>query len=97
VSVTGRLTVELVLATADRQVLLTVDVDAGASVADVIAVSGIESQFPALAVNEMPAGIWGRQVPRETAVRQGDRIELYRPLEIDPREARRQRASAGEA
>ena len=93
---TGRLTVELVLATADRQVLLTVDVDAGASVADVIAVSGIESQFPALAVNEMPAGIWGKQVPGETAVRQGDRVELYRPLEIDPREARRQRARAGE-
>ena len=92
----GRLTVELVLATADRQVLLTVDVDAGASVADVIALSGIESRFPALAVGEMPVGIWGKQVARETAVRQGDRIELYRPLEIDPREARRQRARAGE-
>lgn len=92
-----RLTVELALAMPDRQVLLAVDVDAGANVADVIAMSGIESRFPALAVDEMPVGIWGKRVARETAVRQGDRIELYRPLEIDPREARRQRARAGEA
>ena len=95
-SVAGRLTVEVVLATPDRQVLLTLAVDAGASVADVIAASGIESQFPGLAVSEMPVGIWGKQVPREAAVRQGDRIELYRPLEIDPREGRRQRVRAGE-
>ena len=92
----GRLNVELVLATADSQVLLSVDVDAGASVGDVISVSGIQSRFPELPVSEMPVGIWGKQVLRETVVRQGDRIELYRPLEIDPREARRQRARASE-
>lgn len=91
-----RLAVEVVLATADKQVLLALDVDVGSSVADVIAASGIESRFPDLAVGEMPVGIWGTCVPRDTAVRQGDRIELYRPLEIDPREARRQRARAGE-
>ena len=91
------LAVEIVLATADRQVLLALDVDAGATVGDVIAASGIESRFPGLVLGEMPVGIWGRPVSRNTAVRQGDRIELYRPLEIDPREARRQRARAGES
>ncbi len=92
----NRLAVELVLATAETQVLLALDVDEGATVGDVIAESGIQSRFPGLAVAEMPAGIWGKRVSRERAVRQGDRVELYRPLEIDPREARRQRASAGE-
>ena len=89
-----RLAVELVLATAERQVLLALDVAEGASVADVIARSDIGSQFPELAVDEMPVGIWGRPVSRDSLVGHGDRVELYRPLEIDPREARRRRAHA---
>lgn len=87
-----RLAVEIVLATPERQVLLALDVDAGCSVADVIARSGIAAQFPALSLDELPVGIWGRPVSRDTRVGPGDRVELYRPLEIDPREARRQRA-----
>ena len=92
-----RLSVELVLATPERQVLLALDVEEGASVADVIAWSGVGSQFPELAVDTMPVGIWGRPVSRDSRVGPGDRIELYRPLEIDPREARRQRARAGKS
>jgi putative ubiquitin-RnfH superfamily antitoxin RatB of RatAB toxin-antitoxin module len=42
----------------------------------------------------MPVGIWGKRVSPDTTVRAGDRVELYRPLEVDPREARRQRARA---
>ena len=89
-----RLAVELVLATAERQVLLALDVAVGASVADVIARSDIGSQFPELPLDEMPVGIWGRPVSRDSLVGHGDRVELYRPLEIDPREARRRRAHA---
>jgi putative ubiquitin-RnfH superfamily antitoxin RatB of RatAB toxin-antitoxin module len=87
-----RLPVEVVLATAQRQVLLTVNVEEGASVADVVASSGIQSKFPDLAVADMAVGIWGKPVSRDSSVNAGDRVELYRPLEIDPREARRQRA-----
>lgn len=92
---TDSLTVELVLATAEKQVLVAVIVDEGASVADVIAASGIQSRFPCLEIGEMPAGIWGKPVPKDRIVRHGDRVELYRPLEMDPRKARRQRARAG--
>jgi putative ubiquitin-RnfH superfamily antitoxin RatB of RatAB toxin-antitoxin module len=88
----NRLPVEVVLATPERQVLLTVNVEEGASVADVVASSGIGSQFPGLAVADMAVGIWGKPVSRDSMVNAGDRVELYRPLEIDPREARRQRA-----
>ena len=88
------MSVEVVLATPERQVLLTVNVEAGASVADVVVSSGIESRFPGLAVADMAVGIWGKPVSRDSEVNAGDRIELYRPLEIDPREARRQRARA---
>ena len=86
--------VEVVLATPEQQVLLAFVVEAGATVGDVIVASGIASHFPELPVGEMPAGVWGKPVTRGSAVEEGDRIELYRPLEIDPREARRQRASA---
>jgi len=88
------LSVEVVLATPKRQVLLTVTVEEGASVADVIIGSGIESHFTGLAVSDMAVGIWGKPVSRDSTVNAGDRVELYRPLEIDPREARRQRAGA---
>ena len=89
-----RVSVELVVATPDRQELVALTVDEGATVADVIAASGIESRFPELPMHEMPAGIWGKAVGRDSEVREGDRVELYRPLQIDPREARRQRALA---
>lgn len=84
--------VEVVLATPEKQALLALNVDAGTSVADVIALSGIEARFPDLRTADMAVGIWGKVVSRDRAVSGGDRIELYRPLEIDPREARRQRA-----
>jgi putative ubiquitin-RnfH superfamily antitoxin RatB of RatAB toxin-antitoxin module len=42
-------------------------------------------------LNAMKAGIWGRVVGAETRLRQGDRVELYRPLKVDPKEARRLR------
>jgi len=89
------LSVELVLATPEEQVLMAVTVDEGASVADVIAASAIQSRFPSLEIDRMPAGIGGKPVSKDSIVRQGDRVELYRPLEIDPREARRQRARVG--
>jgi putative ubiquitin-RnfH superfamily antitoxin RatB of RatAB toxin-antitoxin module len=89
------LAVEVVLATPEQQVSIALRVLNGANVADVIAASGIASRFPGLPLDEMPAGIWGKAVDRATSVREGDRVELYRPLLTDPREARRQRALTG--
>lgn len=88
------LAVEVVLATPEQQVLLAVRVRTGASVAEVIAASGIASYFPDLLLDDLPTGIWGKAVSRDREVREGDRVELYRPLLTDPREARRRRAMA---
>ena len=88
------LSVEIVLAIPERQVLLPLTVSDGATVADVITASGIASRFPEFNVQEMPTGIWGKPVSPDIKVKNGDRVELYRRLEIDPREARRQRALA---
>ncbi len=50
--------------------------------ADPSTLSSLEFQQP---------GIWGRKVPWTQSVQEGDRIELYRPLKVDPKVARRQR------
>ena len=84
--------VEVVFALADKQVLQAVELSAGATVADAIDASTIAQQFPGLDLGELQAGIWGKPVERGRKVRDGDRVELYKPLEMDPREARRLRA-----
>ena len=84
--------VEIVFALAHRQVLESIDVPDGATAADVVARSGIERRFPGVDLSALPIGIWGRPVDRDQPVRDGDRVEIYRPLQIEPREARRLKA-----
>jgi len=84
--------VAIAFALPSRQVLKQVHVDDGATVADVIVASRIASEFPEHDLDEMQAGIWGQPIARTHRVKEGDRIELFRPLERDPREARRLKA-----
>ena len=90
-----RLEVEVVFALPERQLLETVHVSEGATVQDALEAAALESRFPGEDFAAMPVGIWGRVVERERRVRDGDRIEVYRPLERDPKEARRQLALEG--
>lgn len=87
--------IEVVLAAADRQVLVAVEVGTGATVADVISESRMHLEFPELPIGDLEVGVWGKPVARDYVVNDGDRVEIYRPLRIDPREARRQLARAG--
>jgi len=87
--------VELVFALADKQQLLELSLPAGATVAEAIEAADLASCFPDQDFAGLKAGIWGRVVPRERVLSDGDRVEIYRPLELDPREARRQLASIG--
>ena len=84
--------VEVVFALPDRQVLEALEIDEGATVAQAIERSGIARRFPEVDMSALQVGIWGRPVDRTHILRQGDRVEVYRPLEIDPREARRLKA-----
>jgi putative ubiquitin-RnfH superfamily antitoxin RatB of RatAB toxin-antitoxin module len=87
--------VEVVFALPEKQVLKTVLANPGATVADVVAESDLAGAFPGHVLTEMAFGIWGRVVEQNQAVKEGDRIEIYRPLELDPRESRRQLALSG--
>jgi len=59
---------------------------------DAVRASGVLERWPELAIGEPSVGIWGRVTNAATALRDGDRVELYRPLAADPQEARRRRA-----
>jgi hypothetical protein len=62
----------------------------GACLQDAIEASGLMPRH-ALAPGAVETGIWGRKQPAQTLLRDFDRVELYRPLRVDPKEARRLR------
>lgn len=86
------LEIEIVYGLADRQVLKSMTVAEGTTVREAALQSSLEVEFPELDLQQAPLGIFGKAVKDETVLRDGDRIEVYRPLLIDPKEARRKRA-----
>ncbi len=85
--------VQVAYARADQQLVLTVDVPMDASVERAIRDSGILARFPEIDLERHAVGIFGARVALDDVVQAGDRIEIYRPLQVDPKEARRRRAA----
>lgn len=84
--------VEVVYATPEAQVILEIMMAPGASVRDAIVESGILDEFPEIDHATAKIGIYGNPVTLDTALKDKDRVEIYRPLLADPKEARRLRA-----
>lgn len=87
--------VEVAYALPERQLILKLMVPEGTSVATALELSGIQREFPDLDLATAPVGIFGQVCERDTPLRPGDRVEIYRPLIADPREQRRQRVAQG--
>ncbi len=85
--------VEIVYALPSRQVLTTIQVPSGTTLEQAIQLSGIMQQFPEIDLNTNRVGVFGRLSKRDALVKSRDRVEIYRPLLIDPKEARRLRVS----
>jgi uncharacterized protein len=92
VAVADDISIELALATPAKQELLKLIVPAHTTVAEAIERSGIVTRFATENIAQLQAGIWGRPVGRQHQLQNGDRVELYRPLALDPQAARRLRA-----
>ena len=86
--------VQVVFATPQAQVIMDVAVKEGTSIAEAICTSGICAQFPEIDPETLQAGVWGKIRSRDYPLREGDRVEIYRDLKADPKDARRSRASA---
>lgn len=87
--------VEVAYAKPEQQVIVTVAMEEGATVEAAIKTSGLLELFPEIDSSELKAGIFGVACKLDQLVSEGDRIEIYRPLVHDPKEARRQRALKG--
>jgi len=87
--------VEVVFAAPECQRLVTLTLRPNATVNEAIEKSGLARQFPQENLSGCEVGIWGRVVTRDKALHTGDRVEIYRRLALDPREARRRLAAAG--
>ncbi len=84
--------VEVAYAKPDQQRIVTVEVEAGCTIEMAILRSGIVSLFPEIDLTKQKVGIFGKHRELTDVVGEGDRIEIYRPLIIDPKEARRAKA-----
>ncbi|MDA7989518.1 MAG: RnfH family protein [Gammaproteobacteria bacterium] len=95
----GMIRVEVVYALPERQVCEELTLDAPATIADAIRASSLPAQFPEVNWAETPAGVFGMRRAHDWKLSDGDRVEIYRPLQLSPGEARRRRAlhSAGAA
>ena len=89
-----RVQVEVAYATPEKQLILPLDVPEGTTVYEAAAQSGIDREFPEIDLEKADMGIFGKVVkdPRAHELRAGDRVEIYRPLKIDPKQARANRA-----
>lgn len=91
----GYLRVEVAYARPDRQALLKLRVPSGTTIREAVRLSGIRGEFPEIDLAVSKFGIFGYKAPGDTLVKDGDRVEIYRPLKADPREVRRRLAAQG--
>ncbi|WP_108472857.1 RnfH family protein [Rhodanobacter thiooxydans] len=87
--------VEVVYAGSGQPVRRRVALADGSTVMQAIAASGIVVMLPGDAIDPARLGIFAQKVAPDRLVQEGDRIEIYRPLTLDPMEARRRRARGG--
>lgn len=92
-SKSGRnVTIEVAYAASTReQVVVSFDIPAGSTVEHAIRVSGILGRFPHIDLSADAVGIFGQPASLKDTVSNGDRVEIYRPLVVDPKQARRRR------
>ncbi|MDH3219803.1 MAG: RnfH family protein [Gammaproteobacteria bacterium] len=87
--------IEVAYATPAKQEILECKIDPDTSLRAAVRLSGIGNLFPEINFETCDLGVFGKVVPDDYELQDGDRIEIYRPLIADPKEIRRQRAAQG--
>lgn len=91
------ITVEVAYALRDRQELVTLTLPAGATVREAVERSGLPEKFPEIDPVKNKLGVFAKLVKPDAALRDHDRVEIYRPLIADPKAVRQRRAAEGKA
>lgn len=79
----------------DKQALITVESAEPLTAKQAIDASGVLDRFPEIDLNTNKIGIFGKAAKLDAMLSEGDRVEIYRPLIADPKEARKKRAAEG--
>lgn len=93
------ITVEVAYALPSEQKIIALQVEEGSTAFEAVAKSRIAEIFPQIDIKNDPMGIFGKAIkdPKTEVLNAGDRIEIYRPLIADPKEARAKRAAKAKA
>lgn len=86
--------VEVVYALPSEQKVVQLSLAEKSTVSDAITASGLYARYAEIEPGKTPVGIYAERVTYDTLLRDGDRVEIYRPLEVDPMQARRLRAQS---
>jgi putative ubiquitin-RnfH superfamily antitoxin RatB of RatAB toxin-antitoxin module len=85
----------VVYALPDRQSVQELELPESTTVAEAVARSGLLQKFPEIAERPLACAIYGRAVTDSQTLRADDRVEILRPLQVDPKESRRRAAARG--
>jgi uncharacterized protein len=89
--------IEVAYARPERQDVIRLTLPAGSTISQAIEASGLLQRYPDIDLAKTKVGIFGKLSRMDTALRERDRVEIYRPLIADPKEVRKQRAAEGKA
>ena len=87
--------IEVAYARPERQELIKLKLPNGSTLHQAVAASGLLQRYPEIDLASVKLGIYGKLAKPDTALRDRDRVEIYRPLIADPKEVRKQRAAEG--
>lgn len=88
-----QISIEVAFALPEEQVVLPLTLAAGTTLVQAIVASGLAARYPDQQIADLRKGVWGKLQSDDYLLRDGDRVEIYRPLQQDPRAARRRRAA----
>ena len=89
--------VEVAYALSDKQSLISLEVEEGATIKEAIEASGVLETYEQIDLTRNKVGIFSKFATLDTVLREKDRVEIYRPLIADPKKVRRERAAKGKA
>ncbi len=90
--------VEVAYALPNKQRIVKLDVPSGTTALQAVSMSKLDEVFEDLVVGpDIKLGVWGKAVTGDRVLAMGERVEIYRPLLIDPKEVRKARAARAKA
>jgi putative ubiquitin-RnfH superfamily antitoxin RatB of RatAB toxin-antitoxin module len=87
------ISISVVYALSERQDIVELDVPQGTTVEQAVELSKLQARFPEIGTRPVQCAIFSRLVKANDVLVEGDRVEILRPLLIDPKESRRQAAA----